>query len=363
MSTTEHRYAMADLPAGRVRVRVFWAGRLFVAARGVAQPGRVGRMCWCLPPRASTEPLVWLPLPEWDADDEPEWWQPEDPATWTWPNGRVPAPLPAAPPGRFVHRTPRGRWAAMAEQAERSAAVQAELAAEALMTVDVQKDRLVYVMHGSISTGHPAAAAGEGFAGGEAEPSRSRRLGSRWWLEYPQLVTYSRPGAEVTQQEVEGRLCRAILTDGLRPGQRPQAWQGTAGGLAALVHEALTSADALAARSFEPTRADLTDQDGGEPMRWFAALSPPELRPRRAEAWGLNGLQLVILHHAVGRSWRRIAETIGGSHEGARRGYAGAIEAAARAANGRPVFAHVTVADQWAALRHRNQAAKRRAGE
>lgn len=344
----EKWYAMRHLPAGRCRVRVRWEGREFIAARMLHPETR--HLTWCAPPESPGASIAWLP-PKIDRrrrdaghawSPEPDCWQPEDAAAWTWPkvDGRIEIPpeLPRMQP-RMYSGDGRRRWASMTEQAERSARAQVRIAAEI-----------------------------EAEFGPDAPPPEAMRIGSRWWRE-PALVRYSPEGA-VSRAEVEGRVCRALLTDGIRPGELPQGWQGVGTALGQMVHETITSEEtAVDLRTFEPTRADLADQERFLPMKWFAALNPPLLRRRRAPAWELNAAQVVVVLHALGFSWRqagrhqRLGVSAQRAHELYHGGKAntGAIEKLWRIANGMPMLPGMpAMEDPVAALRRRNREARRR---
>lgn len=73
-------YSPSDLPPGRLRVRVRWAGYVVIAACEVDKKGR--RHWHELRGRDLTPLHVQI-----------EGWQPEDSAKWVWPNGVQPLPL------------------------------------------------------------------------------------------------------------------------------------------------------------------------------------------------------------------------------------------------------------------------------
>ena len=328
-------YAMRYLPAGRCRVVVRWEGREFLAARRVRQ--RTGKLAWCVPPRHPGGDVEWLPrradIGRWSPD--PEAWRPEIAAAWTWPGGVAPPALPVLIQPRLYSGDGRRRWSSMAEQADRSARTQAEIAAE------------IAAEHGDTS----------------AAPS-ARRIGTRWWRDAA-LVTYSPPG-QVSREEAEGRVCRAVLTDGVRPGERPQGWHGVGTALSQFVHEVITSEDHV--REFDPLQRDLTDYESFLPMGWFAALNPLPLRRRRGDPWDLNAAQIIIVLHALGTSWRTAGRNrkLGVSGQRAMELYRGgpnnlgAIDKVWRAANGKPVLPWLPAVaeDPLDALRRRNRRAR-----
>lgn len=261
------------------------------------------------------EPWAWRPLPG----------QP-------WPH-ELPEPITAWSAGsRMVDVRPR-KLRAMARQAEESARVQAELEAE----------------HGLPA---PPAPSGR-LPAGESESATKQ-----WWLD-PAAVTYSPPGA-IDILEAEARVARAILTDGLRAMERPAGLAPVAAGLAGLVAETTGPDDANRRPRFEATARDHADYLTA--FGWFAGIAPLELRPRWAGNDWLSGAQKVLVWQALvpPLSWRQIAGRAGGSQEGWRKTWGGALAAVHRVANGGQPMTHVKVADQLAALRERNLAWKRR---
>jgi hypothetical protein len=268
--------------------------------------------------RLSFEPFAWRPLPVQQGG------QP-------WPDA-LPEPMTLAATGRFVDIRPR-KLAAMQRQAEQSADTIAELERE----------------HGPLYVALP----------GSKE--------DQWWLD-PAAVTYSQAGA-IDLMEAEARVSRAILTDGLRAFDVPaNGLAQSTSALGGLVHESLNSEDAELIRHFKPTNRDV--QDYLTAFGWFTAIAPLELRPEwarrpdRASDW-FSGAQKVLVWRALvpQLSWRQIAKRVGGSQEGWRKTWGGALELVRRAANGEPVLTHLTVADQLDALRERNHSWKRKRHE
>src|SRR5690606_15145035 len=174
---------------------------------------------------------------------EPSAWQPVDLAAWDLP---LPEPISGPLPQRAVpwsRRESRGRQAGMIAQAEAAEAIRASVAAEI------------------------------GPDDAEEAPSPSGRP-EQWWRDAA-LVPYSKPG-EISHAEAEARVCRALLTDGLRPDNRLAPIARTIAALAEAVAETVSSADAEdRGPRFEPTPRDLADYLTA--MRWFALLNPPEL--------------------------------------------------------------------------------------
>lgn len=333
MSQSPPWYYMRDLPGGRVHVRVLWEGREFAAAR-VVHP-RTGRLTWCLPTRPGEEPQ-WLPRRA-DAGrwaPSPERWQPLDATAWTWPNGIAATPAPELIVPRMYAGDGTRTWASAVEQAQ-SARTEDELRSS-------------------------GASAG-------CESAAPRKIGTRWWHDRARIV-YAADGAPVSIEDAEGRVCRAVLTDGLRSIEGPQRWQGgTGSALEKYQHEVVSSEHADAPR-FEPERADIDDYEHGPPMRWFAVLAPPPaVRRARAPLWQLDAAQSIILLHAHGFSWRQAGRQLGVSAQRAQEMYrggernVGAIEKVWRAANGIDLYPWLPASarDPLAALRERNRAAKR----
>lgn len=322
--TADDWFAMSALPAGRVRVRVRWNGREFRAAK---VPNEKGRLVWAtvdagevqyLPPKGKRA------LEAWGA--EPERWQPENPESWTWPNGKAATPLPVRIQPQMISQAGRRKWDAMAEQAEQSARTQADLEAD---------------------------------LGPEDElPEADDRA---WWRDGARL-TYCEPGpdrAGITVSEAEGRMLRAILTDGLKSATAPNGWEGAESVLSQM---AASGGEAVVA-AWSPTRRDISDHPVA--MAWFAALWPVEMRPKGWEPYDALGRvrlgpqQDLLVMGAIGKTWTSMGKKLNCSDVQARRLYAGALVNLHRAANGLQVFEWVKTKDQMAALRERNRAAKR----
>lgn len=320
--TAADYFAMSDLPPGQVRVIVVWNGREFAAARIRNEKGRLvwatieaGGEVRYLPPKGQAH--------KWGL--EPERWRPVDAAAWTWPNGRAATPLPVLVKPQMISQSGRRRWDAMADQAEQSARAKADLEAE--------------------------------FGPEDELPETDDRA---WWRD-PERLTYSRPGAGhdgISLAEAEGRTLRAILTDGLRAAAAPNGWDGAESVLSQM---AGGSEAAACVKAWSPTRRDISDHPIA--MAWFAALWPPEMRPKDwAPSIGkleFGPQQKLLVMVAVGRSWTSMAKELNCADVQARRLYAGALVNLHRAANGQQVFEWVKTKDQMAALRERNRAAKR----
>lgn len=275
----------------------------------------------------------------------PQWWArrdsgavdrlPVEPYAWRvldsqpWPD-KLPQPITLSTSGRFVDVRPR-RVSAMARQAEEADRIRAQVLA------DLERD------HG------PAAS-----ALGPERPSKDR-----WWLDHT-LISYSAPGS-ISITEVEGRVARALLVDGFKALERPSEHVTATGALTMMVAESYASGDLDGPPPFESQPRDHDDYEIA--MGWFAAIAPLEIRPRWALGQPWHSAAQKVLAWRIKSppdSWRRIASREGGSQEGWRRTWGGALEMVRRAANGEPVLLHATVADQLAALRERNLAWKRR---
>lgn len=311
--------ATETCPAIGVRVIVVWAGRELSAAR--TRDKNSGAVRWVTTEHGQ---LVTLPPRGLESrwGEEPEGWRPEQPETWRAP---LPEPLTSCAPRMADARPGRarsgGRYAAMSAQAAQSDATRREIEAE-LGAVD------------------------------EARASERQ-----WWL--GELLSYS-PAGEISVREAEGRVARAILTDGIKGKHGGPAGMGeTSSALSGFVHETLLSSDADGMlERFEPTPRDLADYTTA--FAWFTALNPPELWHHSRKAWTLSQAQCVLVWRMImpPLSWRSIAKNAGGSHVGARQIYGAALAGVTRAANGQAVLQHVKVKDRMAALRAANRRAK-----
>lgn len=301
--TSSHRYAIADLPAGRVRVVVGWEAREFVAARLQDSKGHwrwaemdMGEIRF-LPPKGKAGR-------GWAA--EPDWWRPLDAATWGLP---LPPPLPDLVRPQFVSQSGSRKWRAMAEQAAQSDAARAALEAEIAAEESVK----------------PA-------------PQDIPDLATQ--------ITYS-PAGSISREEALARVCRAILTDGAMTTGNPF-------GLAA------AGDDEVRRERFEPTRADRSDYLTA--YAWFAALQPPEERPKDHEPYAFNAPQRLLARHARGASLRAIAKAESLGHpEIAKRLLAAVVDAVHRIANGGPLHLYRRPIDHMAAVRGRNRSYRRQA--
>lgn len=335
-------YSPADgLPPLNIQVLVQWRGREFEAAR-VKRPGRAG-YAWLAATswvqdmngrwvrRRSPAP-VWLPddgLPgiREDLGSDPDVWRPLKPEAWKLP---LPPPVASIAPGRMW--SSRTRFAAV-EEAEA-----ADLVRE--MEADRETAR----------------------AQSELQHESGRETGLPWWRDATR-VTYARPGA-IRVEEAEARVSRAILTDGLRLERAGVQVVRASSALADMVAETASSEhdDPGHWRNFYALPQDYDDELTA--MRWFAAINPPDLhRGGTRPANHYTDAQRLLVWRAQSRSWREIAADLYCSDTQARRLFGGALFQVWCAANGWPVFRHVTVKDQLAALRERNRAAIAGAGE
>ncbi len=293
-----------DMPAIGVRVVVMRDGREFKAARTVDKNARAVR--WATEQDGE---LVWL-------RDDPDCWRPERPDLWKAPLPEPLSPVRAAATPTLRARGPEGgrnRYAAMTAQAEKSAQTRAELVAE----------------FGEIEEGVAVA-------------------DKMWWL--TEKLTYSPRGA-ISRREAEGRIARAILTDGIRghyggPGGLREASSALAQFIASSLHS--TDAEDMIER-FEPTPRDLSDYMTA--FAWFSDLDPPNRRRGIGPVWEINHEQKVLVWRVTGASWRRLASLAGGSHTGAKKVYGRVLDAVTGIANRAPP-------DRTAGVRERNRRAR-----
>lgn len=184
---------------------------------------------------------------------------------------------------------------------------------------------------------------------GPTEDGATRLTDHQWWL--TELVTYS-PAGTVSIREAEGRVARAILTDGIASGLGGHGrLRVTSSALSNLIQKTQLSSDTHGMRQlFKPSPRDLDDYDTA--IAWFAALNPPELWGQSRETWTLSESQCVLVWRVVmsALSWRDIARQVGASRQGARLIYGEALTGVHRAANGQPGTKHVTVKERLATL-------------
>jgi hypothetical protein len=326
-------------PPFRVRVRVFWRGREFEAAR-TTQP-QSGRPCWATRDRETMEDIYLPPrgdarrdVPLWG--ENPDWWQPLVPDKWK-------APLP--PPLTASIRPAEGTMAALsfrdADGHRRYTNVQ--------HLIDVRPGRRRLGINMAMLSG-----------GAEV----NKESGAQWWRD-PLAITYE-PAGQVSNKMAEGRVMRAVAVSGAtleRPASAPD--DRVLRDLDEAIKQATKEAedprsDGMA--RFEPTNID--GDDWLIAMAWFAALNPPELRHKRSEPWALSREQKILVWRAMTPplSFRQIGGLIKRHWTAGHQAYDHAITRVHRAANGRPAFGHISRRDPIAALQERNRAFKRRGG-
>jgi hypothetical protein len=288
----------AALPPFRAPVRVQWNGRVFIAVRTMHP--KKGKPTWAtfhngdavfLPPKGRSR--------QWG--ENPQFWQPENVDTW---KHELPSPV----------RLQNGvSWE----------------------TVDTSPREL----------GRPGL--------------------DDWWRDATH-VRYS-PQGEISMEEAEARLMRAICT----------GWTITPGGPRMSINATIIS-------RLSETRSDLTteydhdtgqfldaDKDWRPPFRptgadqddflvalsWFAALNPVEFWHKDRRVGALNRAQKVLCSRAMDPPlpWVYLGQRFQVTDERMRQVYKESIEKVWRAANGMPVFRHLTPVDQMAALRGRNR--------
>jgi hypothetical protein len=317
---------MADLPLGRVHVRVVWNARVFPAVRALHPATR--KLTWC---EYRNGEIVWLPpkpqsahAVEWSP--EPERWQPLDRSKWGQP---LPEPLPVQVEPQWSYE--KVNFGAVAD------ADVSDLARE------MERDR---------------ADARAGRQLDQEEPSTAR-----WWLDVTN-IRYE-PCGSVTQRMAEGRVLRAL------------AWCGAGRDLTlrtTTVGAVLTRMAEVAEKAAEGSDTNwhgLTrfqalprdQEDFAAAMAWFTALNPPENWHRRRRAWSLNRTQQVMLMRTltIPLSWADIGHKFSISGTRCQQIYAKGMEACWRVANGGQAFPGRTITDQIAALQDRNRTWKRSA--
>lgn len=300
-------YAMADLPAGRCRVRVVAQGRVFEAVRALA-PGR--GLSWCLPPPAKGGAI------EWRHDLAPEAWQPSV-AGWTWPNGRAPAPLDTKPDRM---------WSSTMTFGAVDDAEAAELARE------MERDRA--------------------FGGRPDDPPEP--VDPQRWRDVHE-VAYREPGT-ITIAEVEARVCRALCYDRIIPHDIKRQ-RSNAAVLADLKRwlEVLTADPTADYRPpFRPTAEDYADYL--VVMDWIA-----EAFVDKPGGWARSDECEIMAGRILDppRAWTEIGEALGMSRQAAKKRYDTFLRRLARIANDGAGAKLAAVADL---VQSRNRAWKRMAG-
>lgn len=283
-------------PPFRARVNVSWAGREFTATR-VHHPKKK-RIVW-VTLRADGE-LEYLPPKGRNKiwGDDPDLWQPMDLNKWEHP---LPEPLRSSAPN----------WPLP------------------LATASIQE--------------------------GARDPL--------WWRDAT-LVGYHPPG-EISRREAEGRVMRALNTNQRIRVERPTS-KSCADVIAQMSEARATWEDTEDIPSadwrppFEPLGHDFDDFLLA--MSWYNALNPPEMWHKNRRFGSRNRAQLVLVYRAMDppASWGFIGTRWGVSVERVRQVYASALDKLERAANGRPVYKHIRVADPMIKVREGN---KRHAAE
>lgn len=306
MTSIEHWYSPADLPPGRLVVRVIWHRATFLAMR---MP-RGKAWGWATVAGGAVQ---WLPPAGQAWTAQPDAWQPQNPERWTWPQGMAPEPLPA-----------EVIVAALASRADVSA-----VSAEPAAAEDVQDERL-------------------------------------WW-QNPANVVYE-PAGECTERGVEGRLCRALSWCGAGQGLRLRTTT-PATIIARLAERAAAIQDGQYDEPrFRPLPKDVGDFDTA--MGWYvrlaeqtevAALNRRPVRKRRSakaqRGWPLTDMQEVLFLRAYDSNltWETIGAEMRVSYQRAQQLYDQGLEACWRVANGRAPFPGRPGFDQIKALRERNR--------
>ena len=294
-------YAIADLPQCQIpRLVAVWTGYV-VEAAFMRHPKTRALTLFDRVQATSCGELVPLPsetMRRAGCGPLPDAWRPFDPATWRWPNGREPQPLP-------VLLRPR-MWSSTMKFGAVDDAEAAELAAE------MERDRA------DARDRSGGAAAGEGSAGGGAEPPEKQ-----WWLTETHLIAYSPPG-RISLRETEGRLGRAALTDQWIRVERPadRTFAQILGGM--IKPEPLAPGD-----SFVPDLAPLRLVPSGRDQDDYLT----------ACGWlrGLTGAGAKVLRDrlsAPAMTWKAIARRAGLKADAARAAYRFAIADACATANG-----------------------------
>lgn len=297
------------IPPMNIRVRVFWEGRLFEAAR-VRHP-TTKAVCW-LTERDRRPAFVPDNLfrPE---HDNPEFWAPIAPDKWQ-------APLP-----RIAMEIPDDvrMWNSKTAFNAAEAAAEMEREREEAGNVSRETERL------------------------------SGRVAQQWWRDHS-LIVYE-PMAEISYRMAEGRVMRAVAC--CEAGGGLTLASKTVSGLVAAMAEAVDLSTRDAVEDYAPRLEQLPKDrsDFVTAMGWFTAIDPP------AGGWLFSRAQLCLWLRARPMPW---SFTEIGEHglfkvsgERARQIYANAIRKVQTVAR-----QGVTPApDQMASLRERNRRKKREA--
>lgn len=331
-------YSLADLPAVRAHVRVWWMVHGAPVQYEVVRSWQQRSKSWgwvtlrdgvieTLPPKGrdkaawSPEPVCWQPIAE----------------GWTWP-GDEPKPL-------LPHLVPRleGVTALMREVSDAEAA---EMARE------MEADR------------ETARAQNDGHA---------KVFEVRWWVDAT-AIRYE-PVGEISPRMAEGRMLRALAWCGAGRGLTLRTT--TVGSLLARMAE-VASGEAAAAEAerearlhnlprFQPLPRDHEDFEVA--MGWFGAINPPERWGPTRQSWTLNRVQRIMLMRTltIQLSWSDIGASFENEAKGipaisgprARQLYVRGMEMCHRVANGGAAYPGRKVVDQIAALKERNREHRR----
>jgi hypothetical protein len=339
-------YPMGGLPAhGRVLVWLFWAGRVFKAARIFDERGKkkgLRPLVWATV--KDGEPVQYLPPPgqeeEWGP--EPTAFRPIYKERWDWP---LPTPLETAAPQFVAERT---RFQ-LVEEAEAS-----DLAHE------MEADRAhANAVSRHVSRGTPA-------------------IEVQWWRDFDGLKYEQAP--DISLKNAEWRLMRAIYNcghdehDERGAGVMRAVTSALADVMRELAENELHRSPDIIPR-MKPAPRD--EDDFLTAMSWFAALYPPEARPdpRFVGLWRFSRAQRVLILRALNtpKSFDEIGGELFGKHEKrskqfetagkrAQNLFKEAIEDCWRFANGMPNRKGVAArVDHVARLRETNRRAKREA--
>lgn len=313
-------YRSADmLPPLHKRVRVHWAGRVLSAIRTMHPTKK--RLTWVtirdgelefLPPKGRAR--------SWG--DDPPFWQPEDPATWTDP---LPAAIYIPEPKRYV---PSLVYGAVEE------ATAADLARE--MEADRESAR----------------------ASKDEALSKTERAPLHWWRDAT-LIQYS-PQGSISLREAEGRVMRAICTSWDISNGAPRL-STNAATIARMSYSRLDlSQDGVAHKDWRPPfeHNGRDEDDFLLASSWFNALNPPEFWKSERKLGAYNRAQQILVGRAMDPplSWTYLGLRYGVTDERVRQIYKETIEKIWRAANGLAVHRHVRLRDYMHELRERNKA-------
>lgn len=321
MPDSELWWALEHLPAGELRmIRLMWHGLRIENAARTVHP-RTKELTWCR--RGDDGELIWLPPGNprgapWP--EEPDCWAPTAKG-WTWPGGKAPEPLPP-------HHVPR-LWGARQGFGAVDEAEAADLARE--MEADRQQAR----------SGAPERSDG----------GRNGQGRALWWMADGLNLRHD-PAGQVERRDAEARLMRALASDG--GGTLEGAPMVVSGLLAEIGEDACRRLAEIELRTppefrppFRPLPTDTRDYLTA--MSWYRALLPK------------HQVVTMIASRTVGYSFRDIADAMGiKDRRRSQELYTAAIDEAHEVANGWKTAGVKALDAQMAAVRERNQAARRR---